>query len=118
MVGATNLHMGLSPTSQRPCWAHKNNPEVQCFRVVCLLGNLLLDSFSDFFLVKAHQDGTFDIEGWRCASAIRPLLHLIRCTRCHIDIHLHVIDMICLEPGARSSATRAPASAVHHDTPM
>jgi len=23
MVGAINLHKGLSPSSQRPCWAHK-----------------------------------------------------------------------------------------------
>jgi len=26
MVGATNLHMGLPPTNQRPCLAHNKNP--------------------------------------------------------------------------------------------
>ena len=25
MVGAINLHKGLSPSSQRPCWAHTKN---------------------------------------------------------------------------------------------
>src|SRR3972149_3590748 len=27
MIGAINLHKGLSPSSQRPCWAHKQNWE-------------------------------------------------------------------------------------------
>jgi len=27
MVGAINLHKGLSPSSQRPCWAHNNQAD-------------------------------------------------------------------------------------------
>ena len=40
MVGAINLHKGLSPSSQRPCWAHNKNSPVMS-RAVLLLGNLL-----------------------------------------------------------------------------
>ncbi len=39
MVGAINLHKGLSPSSQRPCWAHiKTEPPV---RRLCLFAKLL-----------------------------------------------------------------------------
>jgi len=74
MVGAINLHKGLSPSSQRPCWAHtkKHSAHTECFFLAKSFLQIRAVVPGDQRDLIAAVQAAQDILWWMKATAARP----------------------------------------------